>query len=152
MLEPISRMHPNGESIQSSDLPIIISPYDTPATSPTATPFTATLMSPAASYYSTTTRHFCLDPSIITLHRIFISESLIKCIPVICECIGVGHDHEDNAHLNIYVCLHGIEKVGMDIFIYQKQLRFYLYRQLKMHESAWSRICPTTCGASFRLL
>ena len=58
-------MHPNGASIQSSDLPIIISPYGNPDKSPTAAPSITIFMDMAASSSSAMTWIYRLDPSII---------------------------------------------------------------------------------------
>ena len=56
---------------------------------------------------------------------IFIRGYLIHYIPVICKRRRVGHGHGDNAHIHLYSCIHGSEKVGTDIFIYQTQLLFF---------------------------
>ena len=117
IFKPIIRMHPNCASIHSSDLPIIIYTCGTPSTPSTDAPSNGTLMATATSYYSATTRSCCFYPSIITFNSIFIRESLINYITVIYECRGVGQGNGDNAHLHLYGRLHGIEKVGPEIFI-----------------------------------
>ena len=109
IFKPISRMHPNGVSIQSSDPPIIIFHYDTPAIPPMAAPSATTLMTAAASSYSSTTRSYLLDPYSITFHIRFIRGSLINYITVICKCrrVGHSHSHRDNVYMHLYGHLYG---------------------------------------------
>ena len=101
-------------------------------------PSAATLMATAASSSSATTKRF-LYPPIIPFHCIFIREYLINCITIICDR-GVGRGHGDNSHLNLYGRLHGSDKVGMDIFIKQTQLRF-----VSVNLTAWILINNHKC-------
>ena len=101
---------------------IIIFSYCSTGFAPMTAPSTTTLMAMSASSSYVTTIMCHLDPYIISFCGIFIRESLINCIHVICELRVVGHVHGGNAHLHHYGRLHKGEKVITDIFIEQIQL------------------------------